>query len=115
MYIFFAILLVVAGFLMVCVVLIQNSKGGGLAANLVSGNQTFGVRQTADMIEKVTWYLVIAIFLFCFASSASIDKGTIVSNRSAVQERTRGEVPASFPLTGTSTPEETPATDSLEK
>ncbi|MDR0559043.1 MAG: preprotein translocase subunit SecG [Prevotellaceae bacterium] len=99
-YTLFAVLLVVAGILMVGVVLIQNSKGGGLAANFASGNQTFGVRQTADLIEKITWYLIIAMFVFCFAASASIDKNIIVTNRSAVQERMQGEIPGNFPVTG---------------
>ena len=38
-------------------------KGGGLASNFTTGNQTFGVRQTADMLEKITWGLVAFIFV----------------------------------------------------
>lgn len=102
MYLFFAILLIIVGILMIFAVLVQNSKGGGLAANFASGNQTFGVRQTADYIEKITWYLVLALFVFCFAATASIPSNTIIENRSAVQERAQGQVPGMFAPTGTS-------------
>ena len=50
--------------------LIQNSKGGGLAANFAAGNQTFGVRQTADFLEKATWTLAIIILALCILATA---------------------------------------------
>ncbi|MDR2466823.1 MAG: preprotein translocase subunit SecG [Prevotellaceae bacterium] len=120
MYSFFAILLILAGICMIGIVLIQNSKGGGLAANFASGNQTFGHRQTADLVEKITWGLVAAIFVFCFAATASIDKNVVYSNRSAVQERARGgQIPGAFSPTGlpseSGQPAETPASASPEK
>jgi preprotein translocase subunit SecG len=100
MYIFCAILLVIVGIFMIFAVLVQNSKGGGLAANFASGNQTFGVRQTADYIEKFTWYLVVALFFFCFLATASIPDNVVRENRSAVQEKVQGQTPGTFPVTG---------------
>jgi preprotein translocase subunit SecG len=100
-YIFFATLLIIVGLLMILAVLIQNSKGGGLAANFASGNQTFGVRQTADFIEKFTWYLVVALFVFCFLSSASIPGAIVENNRHAtVQKRMQSYTPGMTPVTG---------------
>ena len=52
------VLVLLASVLITLVVLLQNGKGGGLASNFVAGNQTFGVRQTADILEKITWGLV---------------------------------------------------------
>ena len=52
------ILIVIAAILLVAVVLLQNGKDGGLATNFTSANQTLGVRQTATILEKATWYLV---------------------------------------------------------
>lgn len=63
------VLIVLAGILLILVVLLQNGKGDGLASNFVAGNQTFGVRQTADLLEKVTWYLVAAIVVLSVVSS----------------------------------------------
>ena len=61
------ILIIIAAALLVLVVLLQNGKGDGLASNFVAGNQTFGVRQTADILEKITWGLV--AFILVVASS----------------------------------------------
>jgi preprotein translocase subunit SecG len=106
-YMIFAVLLIIVGILMIFAVLIQNSKGGGLAANFASGNQTFGVRQTADFIEKFTWYLVVALFVFCFLSSASIPGSVVATNRrSPVQERIQSYTPGMSPVIGDPTESE---------
>ena len=52
------VFVLLASALLTIIVLLQNGKGGGLASNFVAGNQTFGVRQTTDILEKITWYLV---------------------------------------------------------
>jgi preprotein translocase subunit SecG len=57
------VLVIIASVLLTAVVLLQNGKGGGIASNFTAGNQTFGVRQTADILEKVTWSLVAFIFV----------------------------------------------------
>ena len=57
MYTLFVILIVLAALLMIGIVLIQESKGGGLASNFSSSNQIMGVRKTTDFIEKTTWGL----------------------------------------------------------
>ncbi|MBO8466693.1 MAG: preprotein translocase subunit SecG [Bacteroidetes bacterium] len=63
------VLVIIASVLVTIVVLLQNSKGGGLASNFVAGNQTFGVRKTADILEKITWGLVAFIFVFSIATT----------------------------------------------
>lgn len=70
MFIAILILIIIASLLLTFVVLIQNSKGGGLAANFAAGNQTFGVRQTADFLEKATWTLAIIILALCILATA---------------------------------------------
>ena len=57
MYTLFVILIVIAALLMIGIVLIQESKGGGLASNYSQFNQIGGVRKTTDFIEKTTWGL----------------------------------------------------------
>ena len=52
-------LIVLASVLMCFVVMIQNSKGGGLASSFAASNQIMGVRKTTDFIEKLTWGLAI--------------------------------------------------------
>jgi preprotein translocase subunit SecG len=59
------ILIILACFVLGFFVLIQNSKGGGLASNFAGSNQIMGVRKTADFLEKATWTLAGAIMLLC--------------------------------------------------
>src|SRR5574344_873281 len=58
-YTLFVVLIVIASLLMIGIVLIQESKGGGLASNFSSSNSTMGVRKTTDIVEKSTWGLAI--------------------------------------------------------
>lgn len=63
------ILIVIAAVILTFVVLIQNSKGGGLAAGFSSANQVFGVKKTTDRIEKLTWILIsVIVFLSIFSA-----------------------------------------------
>ena len=61
MYVLLTVLIVIASILLTLLVLVQNSKGGGLAAGFSSSNQIMGVRKTTDFVEKATWGLVIAV------------------------------------------------------
>ena len=67
MYTLFVILIVIAAVLMIGIVLIQESKGGGLASNFSNYNQIGGVRKTTDFIEKTTWGLAIAMVIISIA------------------------------------------------
>ena len=68
-FIILSVLIVLAAILLIAVVLLQNSKGDGMASNFVAGNQAFGVRQTADILEKITWGLVAFILVISVVSS----------------------------------------------
>jgi len=63
MYVTLTILIVILAIILVLAVLVQNSKGGGLASGFQSSNQILGVRKTTDFIEKATWSLVGAIVI----------------------------------------------------
>lgn len=77
MYVTISVLILIVSFLMMLVVLVQNSKGGGLASNFSSHNQILGVRKTTDFLEKTTWTLAVLLVLFCLASSIAIPKGGV--------------------------------------
>ena len=68
------ILILVVSVLLGLVVLVQNSKGGGLISNFGSANQMMGVRQTTDFLEKATWTMSIILVVLCLASSLLIQK-----------------------------------------
>ncbi len=74
MYTVIVILILVVSVLLGLVVLVQNSKGGGLISNFGSANQMMGVRQTTDFLEKATWTMAIILVVLCLMSSMSIPK-----------------------------------------
>jgi len=110
-----AILVIIAAILLTVVVLLQNGKGGGLASNFVAGNQTFGVRQTADILEKITWYLAAFILLLSivsnFTQSNSGKSGMDITDE--IQNSVVEEAPAfpSAPIQQEDPSAETPATN----
>ena len=63
------VLTVIVSVLLIGVVLIQKSKGGGLASNFAGSNQIMGVRRTNNFIEKATWTLAIVILFLSIMSS----------------------------------------------
>ena len=82
LYTLFVILIVVAAVLMIGIVLIQESKGGGLSSSFAGYNQVAGVRKTTDFIEKATWGLaaamvVISILCAWVAPTATTDSSVM--------------------------------------
>ena len=91
------VLIVIAAVLLILVVLLQNGKGQGMASNFVAGNQTFGVRQTADILEKITWGLVAFIIVVSvIASFTTGTSGTGIDVTDRIENVATDEAPA-FP------------------
>jgi preprotein translocase subunit SecG len=106
-YIFISVLVIIACILQVLIVLVQNSKGGGLAANFTSAGQSMGIRKTADFLEKSTWTLAAAILILCVVATASIPRGT-TSGRSRIEEQIKNTVdPNAIPTLPTAVPSTT--------
>ena len=81
MFILLTILIVFAAILMVLLVLVQNSKGGGLASGFAGGNQVMGAPKTADFLEKATWTLfAIIVLLSVFAVGVRKSQQNVVSS-----------------------------------
>jgi preprotein translocase subunit SecG len=68
MYVLVSILILIVCVLLALVVLVQNSKGGGLASNFAGSSQIMSVRKTADFLEKATWTLAIALLVLSLFS-----------------------------------------------
>jgi preprotein translocase subunit SecG len=68
MYTILVALIVLASICMIIIVLMQESKGGGLASNYASYNQIGGVRKTTEFIEKATFFLaafMVVVSIIC--------------------------------------------------
>lgn len=76
MYTFLVVFILVICVILALVVLVQNSKGGGLASNFQSQNQYMGVRKTADVLEKASWTLAVLLMVLSLACVAFVPKHT---------------------------------------
>ena len=77
MYTLIIVLVILAAILMCGIVLIQESKGGGLASGFSSSNQIMGVRKTTDFLEKATWGLAIIMVVLSVLSAAFVERTTV--------------------------------------
>ncbi len=114
MYTVFIILIVVASLLMIGIVLIQESKGGGLSSAFSSYNQIGGVRKTTDFIEKTTWGLAIAMVVISVICSYVAPQSTAGTS---VMDGVENPItsPTNLPGFGASQPEDaTPATSGAQ-
>lgn len=106
MYLLLIILMLIASVLMCFIVLIQNSKGGGLASGFSSSNQIMGVRKTTDFLEKTTWTLaacmVVISIISAYALPHDAQKSGDVVMEQAKQEATSN--PLTMPM-GTNAPQ----------
>ena len=90
------VLLIIVSILLICVVLIQNSKGGGL----MSSRYEMGVARTTDFVEKATWTLAGALVALCIVLTALLPRNiaqeshsTFEDNAPAVQMNVPSDVP----------------------
>ena len=82
MYTLITVLLFVVCILLILIVLVQNSKGGGLASNFQASNQIMGVRKTTDFLEKATWGLAGALLFLSIVGTAFISRESRVPGSS---------------------------------
>jgi preprotein translocase subunit SecG len=78
MFTVFTVLIGIIAVLLIGVVLIQNSKGGGLAGEFggSGATQMFGVQKTTDLLEKITWGLAGAMSILALVSNLFISSPT---------------------------------------
>ena len=62
------IIAIIFAVLLIFIVLIQNPKGGGVAANFSAANQIAGVKKTNDFVEKATWTLALGLMVLSLGS-----------------------------------------------
>ena len=67
-------IIIFVSILLILIVLVQNSKGGGLSSQFGgnSSNQFMGVQKTNDLLEKATWTLAIIIVALTMLSNLFI-------------------------------------------
>ena len=110
-----SVLVVAVCVFLTLIVLVQNSKGGGLAANFSASNQIMGVRKTADFLEKATWTLACSLIFLCILAALILPSGVSNVNRSILDSQIENVVDpstmpsfptTSFPVAPSADPEE---------
>ena len=89
MYTFCIVMIVIASILLILAVLVQSPKSG-MAANFGAANQTMGVRQTTDFLEKFTWAMIAAIVFFTLLSVVALPKSNKASEVIGIEEIAAG-------------------------
>lgn len=92
MYTLITVLLFIVCVLLILIVLVQNSKGGGLASNFQSSNQIMGVRKTTDFLEKATWVLAGALLVLSIGGTAFIPRDAKAGAQSAIKDQIENAV-----------------------
>jgi len=69
----FAVLIAIVSVLLIAVILIQNSKGGGIDPNFGGqAQQLFGAARSTDFVEKATWVLGAALLILCVVAALTV-------------------------------------------
>ena len=114
MNVLFIILTVITAILMIGIVLVQKSKGGGLSSTFGGGNQVLGVRGTNKFLENATWTLAILILVFSVCSAYTLPKaGSDIRAQRTVTEEPA--TPAQTEETAAPAAEQTPAAPAAEQ
>ncbi len=82
-------LTVIVALLLIGIVLIQKSKGGGLSSQFGAASSVMGVRQTNTFLEKATWTLVSCLVVLSIISAFTMPKAS-----QGTQLRTQPVAPA---------------------
>ncbi len=103
-YVFITVLIIIACCIQILIVLVQNSKGGGLASNWTSAGQSLGIRKTADFLEKSTWAIAISILVLSLVATAVIPRGG-ENQRSRIESQIQNAIdPNAIPTLPTAVP-----------
>ena len=94
MYNLVLVLTIIVCVLLTLIVLIQNPKGGGIAASYSAGNQIMGVKRTNEVVEKLTWGLAIALLILSLSSNLFVTKTNSGVEKSVIQDKLEsGDLP----------------------
>lgn len=97
MYTFLVAIEIVVSVLLVIVILMQNSKGGGLAGSFGGSNfgTVFGVRRTADFLTRATTILATTFIVLTLLINVFFLPGKGTSSKESVIQSGQTTVPPS--------------------
>jgi len=87
---------IIVSIMLMIAILMQSSKGGGLAGSFGGGSMgtVFGVRRTADFLGRATTILATAFIVICLITNIFFLPGKKTSSESIIQ---KGSAPVAMP------------------
>lgn len=82
-----SILVIIVCSLLILVILVQNSKGGGIQSQFGAATQIMGVKRGTEFIEKATWGLAITLILLSVLMAPKIGTTTASDDNSSVAKK----------------------------
>lgn len=110
MHVVIIVLTVIVAILLIGIVLIQKSKGGGLSSQFGAASSVMGVRQTNTFLEKATWTLVSCLVVLSIISAFTMPKAS-----QGTELRTQPVAPATPAATAPAGQFDTPAATTVEE
>ena len=91
-----AIIAMIISVLLTVLVLVQNSKGGGLSGTFGASqiSSMIGQRRATQDVEKLTWYLAGGLMIFAFFANIFVGSGEIDNQGSRMKNQINDGVPA---------------------
>jgi preprotein translocase subunit SecG len=108
MFTFLVVLILIIAGLLILAVLVQNSKKEGLGNVYFGGeagaSQIMGVKKTSDLLEQMTWGLVIALFVLTLVTALFLNKKDAPGALQSSPNIDRAQECGTLPGTTTKTP-----------
>ncbi len=112
---FILILIIILALLLIGAVLIQSSKGG-LASQFTGAgaSQLMGVKRTGDLLEQITWGLMIGLIVLTLSTSFVVDKNPSDEGPKSIN-RERAAEKSTAPINAPQKQNSQPTKDSIKK
>jgi len=111
---FLVLVIVILSVLLIGIVLVQKSKGGGLAAGFQSANSTLGAPKTANFLEKASWTIMGIIAALCIICTINTNKFASTTEATPVAAGNQMNMPEGMADEAPVELEEAPAAESAE-
>ena len=113
MFTFLVVLILITACLLILAVLVQNAKKEGLGSPLgdTGASQLIGVRKTSDLLEQLTWGLIVTLLGLTMATSLCLDTtAPVLRSPNIDRAQERSVLPTTTPQDST-----TPQPDATEE
>ena len=104
----FSILTILVCILLILVILIQNSKGGGIQSQFGAATQIMGVKRGTEFVEKATWGLAITLIALSVLMSPQGTTTSVSEDDAGSAAKRRSQTAVPLPAQQQQAPQQMP-------